>query len=109
MPLSTIVADSLHQLELLLAQQTSPSDTAAIIVEPLLGEGGYVPAPPEFMEGLRSACDKYGMLLIVDEVQTRFGRTGNYFMIEESGVRPDILVIAKVWSSFRCDASKNRC
>ena len=92
----TLTANSLYQLELLLAQQTAPLDTAAIIVEPVLGEGGYVPSPPEFLQGLRKVCDKYGIMLIVDEVQCGFGRTGSYFAIEESGVRPDILVIAKV-------------
>ena len=92
----TLTANSLYQLELLLSQQTAPSDTAAIIVEPVLGEGGYVPAPPEFLQGLRKVCDKHGMMLIVDEVQSGFGRTGSYFAIEESGVKPDILVMAKV-------------
>jgi 4-aminobutyrate aminotransferase-like enzyme len=92
----TLTANSLYQLELLLAQQSAPSDTAAIIVEPVLGEGGYVPAPPEFLQGLRNVCDKHGIMLIVDEVQCGFGRTGSFFAIEESGVRPDILVIAKV-------------
>jgi 4-aminobutyrate aminotransferase len=97
-PAQTLTANSLYQLELLLAQQTAPSDTAAIIVEPVLGEGGYVPAPPEFLQGLRKVCDKHGIMLIVDEVQCGFGRTGSYFAIEESGVRPDILVIAKVFT-----------
>ncbi|KAG5641057.1 hypothetical protein DXG03_006282 [Asterophora parasitica] len=92
---STLVAQSLYQLDLVLAQQTAPRDTAAIIVEPLLGEGGYVPAPPEFLRGLRDVCDKHGILLIVDEVQSGFARTGKFFMIEHSGVRPDILVVAK--------------
>jgi len=91
----TLTANSLYQLELLLAQQTAPSDTAAIIVEPVLGEGGYVPAPPEFLQGLRKVCDEHGIMLIVYEVQSGFGRTGSYFAIEESGVRPDILVMAK--------------
>ena len=65
-------------------------------MEPVLGEGGYVPAPPAFLQGLRKVCDEHGILLIVDEVQCGFGRTGSYFAIEESGVRPDIMVIAKV-------------
>lgn len=86
---------SLWQLDLVLAQQTAPRDTAAIIVEPVLGEGGYIPAPPSFLRGLRDVCDKHGMLLIVDEVQSGFGRTGKYFAIEYSQVRPDILVMAK--------------
>ncbi|KAF8193299.1 aminotransferase [Pholiota molesta] len=99
MPLGTsasvLSANSLYQLELLLSQQTAPADTAAIIIEPVLGEGGYVPAPPEFLQGLRKICDKHGILLIVDEVQSGFGRAGNWFAISESGVRPDILVMAK--------------
>ncbi|KAJ7185436.1 acetylornithine aminotransferase [Mycena filopes] len=92
---STLVSQCLYQLDLLLTQQTAPSDTAAIIVEPVLGEGGYVPAPPAFLEGLRAVCDKHGILLIADEVQSGFSRTGKFFAIEYSGVRPDILVIAK--------------
>jgi 4-aminobutyrate aminotransferase len=87
---------SLYQLDLLLAQQTSPRDTAAIVIEPVLGEGGYVQAPPIFLKGLREVCDKHGMLLIVDEVQSGFGRTGKFFSIEYSGVKPDIMVVAKV-------------
>lgn len=54
-----------------------------------------MPAPPEFLHGLRERCDKHGIMLIADEVQSGFGRTGNYFAIEESGVRPDILITAK--------------
>ena len=63
---------SLYQLELLLSQQTAPSDTAAILLETVIGEGGYVPAPPEFLRGLRDICDKNNILLIVDEVQCGF-------------------------------------
>ncbi|KAF9472060.1 acetylornithine aminotransferase [Pholiota conissans] len=92
---SVLSANSLYQLELLLAQQTSPADTAAIIVEPVLGEGGYVPAPAEFLQGLRKICDKHGIMLIIDEVQSGFGRTGDWFAVTESGVRPDILIMAK--------------
>ncbi|KAF8513095.1 acetylornithine aminotransferase [Hysterangium stoloniferum] len=86
---------SLWQLDLVLSQQTRPEDTAAIIVEPVLGEGGYVPAPSPFLHGLREVCDKHGMLLIIDEVQSGFGRTGKYFAIEHSKTRPDIMVMAK--------------
>ncbi|KAK7062819.1 hypothetical protein VNI00_000313 [Paramarasmius palmivorus] len=92
---SVLVSQSLYQLHLLLAQQTAPSDTAAIIIEPVLGEGGYVPAPKEFLQGLRDICDKHNILLIIDEVQSGFARTGRFFSIEESGVRPDILIMAK--------------
>jgi len=94
-PTSELVSQSLYQLNLLLAQQTAPKDTAAIIIEPVIGEGGYIPAPPEFLKGLRDVCDKHGILLIIDEVQSGFARTGSYFAVEESGVKPDILVIAK--------------
>ncbi|KAG1777717.1 pyridoxal phosphate-dependent transferase [Suillus placidus] len=90
-----LVRFSLYQLDLVLKQQTAPRDTAAIIVEPVLGEGGYVPAPASFLKGLRTVCDKHGILLIVDEVQSGFGRTGKYFNVEYSSVRPDILIIAK--------------
>ena len=80
---------------MVLSQQTRPQDTAAIILEPVLGEGGYVPAPPAFLSGLRDVCDKHGILLIIDEVQSGFGRTGKYFAIEYSKVRPDIMIMAK--------------
>jgi 4-aminobutyrate aminotransferase len=86
---------ALYQLDLLLKQQSAPRDTAAIIIEPVIGEGGYVPAPPAFLRGLRAVCDKHGILLVVDEVQSGYGRTGKMFAIEHSGVRPDILLVAK--------------
>ncbi|KAL0945288.1 hypothetical protein HGRIS_000794 [Hohenbuehelia grisea] len=100
-PTKKLTEDALYQLDLLLSQQTAPENTAAIIVEPVIGEGGYVPAPVEFLQGLRAICDKHDILLIVDEVQSGFGRTSGrgkkdgFFAIQESGVRPDILVIAK--------------
>lgn len=85
----------LSQLNLVLLQQSAPNDTAAILIEPLLGEGGYVQAPPEFLKGVREICDKHNILLIIDEVQSGFGRTGKMFNIEYSGVRPDIMTCAK--------------
>ena len=85
----------LKELELLLKRETAPSDTAAIIIEPVLGEGGYVPAAKGFLAGVREICDKHNILLIADEVQTGFGRTGKMFAIEHWGVRPDILIMAK--------------
>ncbi len=85
----------MNQLELLIKSQTAPGETAAIIIEPLLGEGGYVPAPPQFMQALRAFCDKHEILMIADEVQTGFGRTGKMFCIEHSNVEPDILILAK--------------
>lgn len=90
-----LTRNALFQLELLLSQQTVPADTAAIIIEPVLGEGGYVAAPPEFLRGLREIADKHKILLVFDEVQCGFGRTGKYFFSEYSGVVPDIMVIAK--------------
>jgi 4-aminobutyrate aminotransferase len=86
---------SLEQLEYLLASQTAPKDTAAILVESVLGEGGYVPPPPSFMKGLREICDRYGILLIFDEVQSGFGRTGKWFALEHYQVVPDIITAAK--------------
>lgn len=85
----------LRELELMLRMQTKENETAAIIVEPVLGEGGYVPPPPGYLKGLREICDRTGILLILDEVQTGFGRTGTWFASEWLDVRPDILVCAK--------------
>lgn len=73
----------------------APSDTAAIIVEPFQGEGGYNPAPDAFLQGLRERADKHGIALIFDEIQSGFGRTGRMFAFEHSGVVPDVLALAK--------------
>ena len=83
------------QLERLLQTQSSAEETAAIIIEPVLGEGGFVPAPVEFLSGLREICDRTGILLIVDEIQSGFGRTGKMWAHEHSGISPDILTMAK--------------
>ncbi len=88
-------AYALEQLEYLLASQTAPKETAAILIEPVLGEGGYVVPPTSFMKGLREICDKHGILLIFDEVQSGFGRTGKWFAFEHFGVVPDIITAAK--------------
>jgi adenosylmethionine-8-amino-7-oxononanoate aminotransferase len=72
-----------------------PETVAAIIVEPVIGGGGIFPAPDGYLERLREICDRYGVLLIVDEVITGFGRTGRLFGFEHSGIRPDILTFAK--------------
>jgi 4-aminobutyrate aminotransferase len=87
--------DPVLQLELLLKRETAPSDTAAIFIEPVLGEGGYVPPPAEYLAKVREICDKNNILLVADEVQCGYGRTGKMFAIEHWGVRPDILVMAK--------------
>ncbi|HRW48598.1 MAG: aminotransferase class III-fold pyridoxal phosphate-dependent enzyme [Caldilinea sp.] len=85
----------LRQLDQLLHSQSAPDETAAIIIEPVLGEGGYVPAPAGYLQALRALCDEHGILLIADEVQTGFGRTGKFFAMDHAGVVPDILVMAK--------------
>jgi 4-aminobutyrate aminotransferase len=72
-----------------------PEECAAIFIEPIQGEGGYVPAPKEYMQELRRICDKHGILLVADEVQCGAGRTGKMFAIEHTGVEPDIVTIAK--------------
>jgi 4-aminobutyrate aminotransferase len=86
---------ALAQLHYLLKAQTAPDETAALFIEPVLGEGGYVPAPPRFLNALRELCTHYGILLVIDEVQTGFGRTGRLFCYEHADVVPDILVMAK--------------
>ena len=85
----------LKQLDQLLKSQTAPEETAAIVIEPVLGEGGYVPAPPEFLRRLRALCDQHGMLLVLDEVQSGFGRTGKFFGYEHAEIVPDIIIMAK--------------
>jgi 4-aminobutyrate aminotransferase len=86
---------ALEQLEHLLASQTAPKETAAILIESVLGEGGYVVPPASFMKGLRKICDRHGILLIFDEVQSGFGRTGKWFALEHFDVVPDIITAAK--------------
>ncbi len=89
----------LDALDHLLHTQLSPEETAAIFIEPVLGEGGYVAAPPAFMAGLRSRCDEHGILLVADEVQSGAGRTGTLWAVEQMGVEPDILIFAKGFAS----------
>lgn len=88
----------LNQLHSLFDLHIDPSRVAAILVEPVLGEGGYYPAPPVFLQELRRIADENGILLLFDEVQSGFGRTGRMFASEHSGVIPDILVLAKALS-----------
>jgi 4-aminobutyrate aminotransferase len=85
----------LRELEFLLKTQTAPSETAAILVEPVLGEGGYVVPPLSFIKGLRRICNEHAILLIADEIQSGFGRTGKWFSVEHSGVAPDVMAMAK--------------
>ena len=85
----------LEELEYLLLTQTAPSETAAILVETVLGEGGYVVPPASFLQSLRAICDRHGILLILDEIQCGFGRTGKWFAFEHMGIIPDIMTVAK--------------
>lgn len=89
------VDDALAGFDRLLRSQTHPSELAAVVIEPVLGEGGYVPAPAAFLRGLEARCREHGILFVVDEVQSGIGRTGTMFAAEQSGVRPDVLVMAK--------------
>lgn len=87
--------ESLNQLEDLFKRTVAPQEVAAIIVEPIQGEGGYIVPPQEFHQQLRKLCDKHGILMIVDEVQSGMGRTGKMFAMEHWGVVPDIICLAK--------------
>ncbi|MBA6416651.1 4-aminobutyrate--2-oxoglutarate transaminase [Colwellia sp. 6M3] len=89
------VKSSLKALENLFKVDIAPSDVAAIIIEPVQGEGGFYAAPTEFLVALRKICDEHGIVLIADEIQTGFGRTGKMFNIEYSGVEPDLITMAK--------------
>lgn len=90
---------ALEQVNFLLKSQTAPEETAAILLEPVLGEGGYIVPPSHFLLGLREICNKHDILLIVDEVQSGFGRTGRFFALEHFGIVPDILIMAKSMAS----------
>jgi 4-aminobutyrate aminotransferase/(S)-3-amino-2-methylpropionate transaminase len=89
------VADSLKALKNLFKVDIAPGDVAAIIVEPVQGEGGFYPAPDEFLRALRKICDEHGIALVIDEIQTGFGRTGRFFAAEYAGVEADIMTTAK--------------
>ncbi|MDX2163749.1 MAG: aminotransferase class III-fold pyridoxal phosphate-dependent enzyme [bacterium] len=91
----TTIAYCLDQLHKLLKAQTAPEETAAIVIEPILGEGGYVPAPIRFLQAVRSLCAEHGILFAADEVQTGFGRTGRMFCYDYADLTPDIMIMAK--------------
>jgi 4-aminobutyrate aminotransferase/(S)-3-amino-2-methylpropionate transaminase len=86
---------ALAALERTFTTQVAAENVAAIVIEPVQGEGGFVVAPRDFMSGIRRICDELGIVLVVDEVQTGFGRTGKMFAIEHYGVEPDLMTIAK--------------
>jgi 4-aminobutyrate aminotransferase/(S)-3-amino-2-methylpropionate transaminase len=89
------VANTIKAMDFLFRADIDPTDVAAIIIEPVQGEGGFLPAPTELLVALRATCDKHGILLIADEIQTGFARTGKMFGIENSGVEPDLVTVAK--------------
>src|SRR6185503_19551380 len=86
---------SLNQLEDLFKRTVAPQEVAGLIVEPIQGEGGYIVPPQEFHRSLRTLCDKHGILLVADEVQSGMGRTGKMFAMEHWDVVPDIVCLAK--------------
>jgi 4-aminobutyrate aminotransferase len=89
------IAGAMHDLRALTSSVIPPSAVASILIEPIQGEGGYNPAPPEFLRELRAFCDEHGILLIADEVQCGYGRTGRMWAFEHAGIVPDVVVIAK--------------
>ena len=86
---------SLAAIEHLFKADVDPAQVAALIIEPVQGEGGFYIAPPEFLRALRALCDQHGIMLIIDEIQSGFARTGRMFAIEHSGVEPDLMTVAK--------------
>jgi 4-aminobutyrate aminotransferase/(S)-3-amino-2-methylpropionate transaminase len=87
--------DSLRALETLFKSDVDPATVAAMIIEPVQGEGGFYIASPKFLQALRRLCDEYGILLVVDEIQTGFARTGKMFAVEHAGIEPDLMTMAK--------------
>jgi 4-aminobutyrate aminotransferase len=89
------IDDAMHGLELIFKNDIEAAKVAAIIVEPVQGEGGYIPAPTEFLQSLRALCDRHGIVLIIDEIQTGAARCGKFFAVEHSGIEPDVITMAK--------------
>jgi 4-aminobutyrate aminotransferase / (S)-3-amino-2-methylpropionate transaminase / 5-aminovalerate transaminase len=89
------VEDALDGLDLLFEQDVDPSEVACLVLEPVQGEGGFIPMPPEFLQGLKERCERYGILYVDDEVQAGCGRTGTLWAIERLGSEPDLLVAGK--------------
>ena len=89
------IDDAFHGLELIFKNDIEATRVAAIIVEPVQGEGGYIPAPAEFLQRLRALCDQHGIVLIVDEIQTGAARCGKFFAVEHAGIEPDVITMAK--------------
>jgi 4-aminobutyrate aminotransferase / (S)-3-amino-2-methylpropionate transaminase / 5-aminovalerate transaminase len=89
------VAEALATLRGAFSTLVAAEDVAAIVFEPVQGEGGFIPATPEFVRGLRAICDEQGIVLVCDEVQSGFARTGTFFAVEQLGVEPDLITVAK--------------
>jgi len=89
------IQDSLAALDKLFKADVEPSRIAAMIIEPVQGEGGFYPVPSGFLKTLREICDEHGIVMIVDEIQTGFGRTGKLFAVEHAGIEPDLMTVAK--------------
>jgi 4-aminobutyrate aminotransferase/(S)-3-amino-2-methylpropionate transaminase len=89
------IDDAIARLENAFIAQVDPSVVAAIVIEPVLGEGGFIPTPPRFMQRIRELCTQHGIVMVCDEVQSGFGRTGRLFAIEHYGIEPDLIVTAK--------------
>lgn len=89
------VDDCIAAFRRLFTAQTAPHETAAVVIEPVLGEGGYIPAPGKLLDAIAETCNEHRMMFVADEVQTGFGRTGRMFAIDHTDVRPDIIIMAK--------------
>src|SRR5437868_2954794 len=87
--------DALHGLELLFKQDVDPQEVACFVLEPVQGEGGFIPMPPEFLRALKDQCERYGIVYVDDEVQAGCGRTGPVWAIEHTGIEPDLIVSGK--------------
>lgn len=87
--------DSLAALDKLWKSDVEPTRIAAMIIEPVQGEGGFYPVPPTFLRKLRQICDEHGIIMVVDEIQTGFARTGKMFAVEHAGIEPDLMAVAK--------------
>ncbi len=86
---------SINQLENAFIAQVDPSAVAAIVIEPVQGEGGFLPTPPRFLQRIRELCDEHGIVMVADEIQSGFGRTGKLFAVEHYGIQPDLITTAK--------------
>ncbi|MBB55338.1 MAG: aspartate aminotransferase family protein [Magnetovibrio sp.] len=96
----SMVDENLRYLEYIIENEGGSNKVAAVLVEPVVGSNGIIPAPPRYLEGVRRLCDQWGLLMIVDETMTGMGRTGRLFAIEHSGVEPDILIMGKALGAY---------